>query len=1277
MKFNLMREETEGFSKVLSLLNTSISPQNVETKKGDLFALIGYFDLDPNRVLDLVLDVYAENIQNHAFQQLILAFKQENLPHLLGFKFQHYYFTAAEEASNPQEVEETPSSLYQLTATLITKKMLTISSILPHLSPEIPAIVERNVTSVDQIYARAKSYGVVSLTKSSTEDDMKAKDQAAVTEATEKKLDRLNQVYGLIEGLLYSDNWEAASELIEYFQSKNANPMENPSIAKAMCYLIRQYCKDLYEPLSKASLGLGQSSSSSALSPSQSSSSQAQVKPVQTYEEFLNVILPMLTSVGQQLHLDPFTFMMCRRLVLHLITVSSKSTAENQMIDYLVAHCILPSLSLIQCNPAATYECWNIIKAIPYRRRYQIYQIWHSKYTSHELILVEASTVYDTRKILRRLTSDNVKQAGRQFISLLHSNPLVVLDTLLGQIEAYDNLIQPIVDALKYVTPLGMDVLSYLLVCHLSSTRSKVKDDGTNTMLWLNSLSVFCGSVYRKYPTMELEGLLQFILERLKSWESTELAVLTQLLTKMGSVLSLEQISDDQIQSKAGGPTLGLEILEPKLQNRRSVPRLRDALMKSKLVVPLIILLSQQRTCIESTNLHANKKQHLKQIGRQYDQCQMVLNQLLEFLSNSVSASNLAQMMPSLQMFVQDYHVPNDVALSACRVLFRAADAVLCHAHAGSPVDVSSSSQNLIPEEDWNPYCDQVMTDIAEIFPHLKCMTPTFVITFWSLSLYDIYVPFRRYENEITRLRVQYNNTLVTTSEMKKTKEKQLVLIAKLEREQRDQVCHRKIIYGRLETHAPQFFDAIVNTSNMEQILESCIIPRAVLAPEEALYCAKFIEHLHAMSTPKFSSLGYYHLINMTVPPMVLSCTEREAEHLGIFLRETHALLLRWQRSSVEYNKEALGDKIGFSLDLNDSTVLMPHRAYQTTYAHWHVAIEETFVSALGPDQEYMPNRNALIMLRKMVDVFPSTRKSMDAILPLVDALAAGSREDLKVMAKGYTSLLKKKRQALKEDQASSLSPNKKDKSVGSKSPKPSQVRHSGKDKEGSATTTTSSSSSSSSSSRRQQQQQSPSPSSSSTNKPTLSSPTQKSSSSNVSKSAKVYVPPQQRKELKNSSNTEVSSSSSSSSSKRSRSIDRKAKPLELSSSSPSVSRREPRESRDAKEKKDGVPTETPAHKPSKVVSLLSKKRSREAEESLSAQDHTNTSNKHSTGGILKHPDEEPRQTKHRRMNHPTPRNNTTTTTTTHSGMRNQEDIISANERRIADEKRNRRGMDR
>ena len=53
-------------------------------------ALIGYFDLDPNRCLDLVLEAAEQQPANRAYLRLIPLFKRDAVVHLLGFRFQQY-----------------------------------------------------------------------------------------------------------------------------------------------------------------------------------------------------------------------------------------------------------------------------------------------------------------------------------------------------------------------------------------------------------------------------------------------------------------------------------------------------------------------------------------------------------------------------------------------------------------------------------------------------------------------------------------------------------------------------------------------------------------------------------------------------------------------------------------------------------------------------------------------------------------------------------------------------------------------------------------------------------------------------------------------------------------------------------------------------------------------------------------------------------------------------------------------------------------------------------
>ncbi|CAG8533338.1 7839_t:CDS:2 [Ambispora gerdemannii] len=73
-KYNLLHEESEGFAKLIEELAAAVGPQyqnedeislnkRAQVLLEHLGAYIGYFRLDPNRVLDLILDALIENVK--------------------------------------------------------------------------------------------------------------------------------------------------------------------------------------------------------------------------------------------------------------------------------------------------------------------------------------------------------------------------------------------------------------------------------------------------------------------------------------------------------------------------------------------------------------------------------------------------------------------------------------------------------------------------------------------------------------------------------------------------------------------------------------------------------------------------------------------------------------------------------------------------------------------------------------------------------------------------------------------------------------------------------------------------------------------------------------------------------------------------------------------------------------------------------------------------------------------------------------------------------------
>lgn len=202
-KFNLLREENEGYTALITEIVTNLGPsvaavrcrrpsQDGQPVSASIFdsdavtvveqespltrnrraarvmnnvqALIGYFDLDANRVLDVILDLFATEVMRHypfflalladspwansstestspsasngtgskyLFGGLDLDLSADSgdriCAQLLGFKFAHY--------RHADTKDSTPDELYFLAALLIKTGFVRFADLYPHLSP--------------------------------------------------------------------------------------------------------------------------------------------------------------------------------------------------------------------------------------------------------------------------------------------------------------------------------------------------------------------------------------------------------------------------------------------------------------------------------------------------------------------------------------------------------------------------------------------------------------------------------------------------------------------------------------------------------------------------------------------------------------------------------------------------------------------------------------------------------------------------------------------------------------------------------------------------------------------------------------------------------------------------------------------------------------------------------------------------------------------------------------------------------------------------------------
>ena len=150
----------------------------------------------------------------------------------------------------------------------------------------------------------------------------------------------------------------------------------------------------------------------------------------------------------------------------------------------------LPSLPLIRGNAVCTVEIWNIIRQYETTARWKLYGEWKMNiYNSHpELRIRQVQADRESKGILRRLSHQTIDTLSGTVAKLAHSNPCIFFTNAVNQIMAYDNLAGVVIQALRYVTNMGFDVLVYIILDALSNPyKNRVKDDGVNISDWLQS----------------------------------------------------------------------------------------------------------------------------------------------------------------------------------------------------------------------------------------------------------------------------------------------------------------------------------------------------------------------------------------------------------------------------------------------------------------------------------------------------------------------------------------------------------------------------------------------------------------------------------------------------------------------------------------------------------------------------------------------------------------------------------------------------------------------
>ncbi len=211
-KYNRLEEEKEGYSKLVILCsNLPNYPENIDDDVGHFLAIIGQLDLDPNRVLDIILVAFESNSSNRSYIELLdrLHYSSAYIIQVIGFRFTQFYddrVVVSTSSASTVEMEvvvnnstksaadvdddenqkndskkmkyvdllssscnrSTPAELYGVLAMLLCSDILTLESILPYFQSslsDLEAIFKLKLASKKE---KVKSVPTVSMGASAT-----------------------------------------------------------------------------------------------------------------------------------------------------------------------------------------------------------------------------------------------------------------------------------------------------------------------------------------------------------------------------------------------------------------------------------------------------------------------------------------------------------------------------------------------------------------------------------------------------------------------------------------------------------------------------------------------------------------------------------------------------------------------------------------------------------------------------------------------------------------------------------------------------------------------------------------------------------------------------------------------------------------------------------------------------------------------------------------------------------------------------------------------------
>ena len=770
-KFNLLREESEGYSKLISLLfdlnelNQKLNEKDIQITLEEITKTIGYFNLDSYRVLDIALDVFKYSPFNINYIKIFDILNKEKIVTIIDCKFFenlndkklmivvaqliHFNYISLEEfllhiTPSLSELQQNFVNKYQTIYDYINK------SLIQDIKHEISSFVENTETLSKEKSEANKSHKIANhfcnfqkiISKAinfEIDEDKNNKEN--------KTLKKANQFYLLFESFIAikdKENIDKMYTLVKDFY----DPLENDGVIYELCELIKWMINPLYNNEIEPESNINNDNKDNLICRCYS------------FEDFINKIWEYLKILNIGLSKDQILFQKIIKIMKNNIKDIKINTKYIEFFNNLFIELFFPSLSLIDPCPSLLILIWNYLSNFDYRTRYKLYENWLlNSYKIHPYLIIKKIIVSkEIEKWNKSISSENARKNGRILQIITNSNPTLAFDFIIGIAIKYENQINTIVSTFNFCSDLSRDVITYS-ICKLL-IENKVANIDKDSIAIDKEFKNFCDFIsyfYKKYYNSEINGLINFFIDKLnKSPENMDIFILKELMEKMTGIKTQ---NDGEIITESGGYNFYLECKYSR-KEINTFKKPTNALMKgiqnNDNFISLFLLLNLQKRKV----LYLNKL-NFRLMSFIYDQIHLINLQFQKLLKYFVKENIFIKISDVLtsDILIKKYHFTPQTIFRLLRkngqkIYELTKEEYIKNISQYKEIydEYINYKKEFLENEYDTSYLDK--TNFVNEFyrPFWTSITPEFFFIFNYLELEDIFFPKNEYNKKITDL---------------------------------------------------------------------------------------------------------------------------------------------------------------------------------------------------------------------------------------------------------------------------------------------------------------------------------------------------------------------------------------------------------------------------------------------------------------------------------------------------------------------------------------------